>query len=103
MPPLTCCPCDASLSCPPDVERQPREVSQGPHQLARTPTPILYVPTHPPTQPGIGGAVNLILSRGDEPGNTGDLLIDIEPLDPTENAFTAHQKMRAAVERISTW
>jgi light-regulated signal transduction histidine kinase (bacteriophytochrome) len=44
----------------------------------------------------LGGAVNLILSRTDGDG----LLIDIEPLDPTENTFAAHQKVRAATDRL---
>ena len=44
----------------------------------------------------LGGAVNLILSRGEN----NDLLVDIEALDPTENAFVAHQKVRAAVDRL---
>jgi two-component system, chemotaxis family, sensor kinase Cph1 len=44
----------------------------------------------------LGGCVNLILSRVEGDG----LLIDIEPLDPTENTFAAHQKVRAATERL---
>jgi len=44
----------------------------------------------------LGGAVNLILSRVEGQG----LLIDIEPLDPTENTFLAHQKVRAAIQKV---
>ena len=44
----------------------------------------------------LGGAVNLILSRGEN----SDLVVDIEARDPTENAFVAHQKVRAAIDRL---
>jgi len=44
----------------------------------------------------LGGTVNLILSRAESQG----LVIDIVPVDPTENAFAAHQQVRAAIEKL---
>jgi len=44
----------------------------------------------------IGGTVNMILHRGKD-----GIIADIEPLDPSENPFAAHQKVRAAIERLN--
>eukprot|EP00286_Rhodomonas_abbreviata_P027712 CAMPEP_0181298170 /NCGR_PEP_ID=MMETSP1101-20121128/5639_1 /TAXON_ID=46948 /ORGANISM="Rhodomonas abbreviata, Strain Caron Lab Isolate" /LENGTH=1287 /DNA_ID=CAMNT_0023403173 /DNA_START=142 /DNA_END=4001 /DNA_ORIENTATION=+ len=44
---------------------------------------------------GIGGTVNVIFHRGKE-----GIIADVEPLDPSENPFSAHQKVRAAIDRL---
>uniref|UniRef100_A0A7S0EH67 non-specific serine/threonine protein kinase n=1 Tax=Hanusia phi TaxID=3032 RepID=A0A7S0EH67_9CRYP len=48
------------------------------------------------TEDDIGGTVNLIMHRGAD-----GLVVDIEQLDPSENAFAAHQRVRAAIDRLN--